>query len=205
MDKIYILDIETEGTNKLEDKIIEVSLLEANYDKVEKIFRPNKSFDYYFFNDGSKMSDFAKEHQVELFDKCRNIPLKENAHEICLNEIIKFCEIKEGNFPTLAGWNLGTFDIPFCEEQIGLELLRFKLNPQTGKRDRVGHFHYRVIDIQTLAWAKMLDEGIERDEFEKRALKEFPLNMKMIPKEQKSHWGLFDCHKELSYLNYSLK
>jgi hypothetical protein len=198
--KKFMLDIETTGVELKSDEILQLALLECNYNG--KHWIPGTSLSFFNHTDREPTSEFAKKHMAGLYAFCKtvdSVPVEIRRAQIL--EFFRSCNATPPQDVFLAGHNGPNFDIPFSVRDGYLERNRYET--VDGKDILVGDFHYRVFDLNSALDTAMQVTGLER----KVLLKEAREVGEAIAKEHgyfrdcKPHDALDDCYAQLFLWN----
>lgn len=214
MNKHFMIDIETTGTNKETDDVLEIGIVPIELDNegywcpewvndpngVGKIF---KELHLVIYSHTQPENAFAKEHMSELYKKCNETnPLSHYKWaKDCIQDFIHEGVSLEGGYDPkfFMGWNASNFDVEFLIQK-GI------LDPSTyieidGKEVLRGDAHYRIYE-QTGALNLLLNAT----GFSKKTL--FALGNDLIPEHikcelprGKQHDALYDCYDQINMMN----
>lgn len=205
MNLMYMIDIETTGTNKETDDILEIAIVPIMRDG--GYWRPSYGKDVFhtvLHTDRKPESKFAFEHMQELYKKC-NETSKDRNYEKVAQELQLYLHPELGPLDKHAtpkmfmGWNASTFDLDFMFKK-GL------LNPSyyyvKGDREVLGgDVHYRVYE-QSGAVELVCDvTGLDRKAVLATAEQMLEKQHLMSLPKGKSHDALYDCYKQINMMN----
>lgn len=206
-DTHYMIDIETTGTTESDD-ILEIGMVEiVLHPDVGNYWLPTgRQYHTYIGTTRQPESQFAKQHQKELYAKCNSIITD---IELIKREITEFVhpEVRPGNPDSdglirpkfFMGWNASNFDIPFMFRDRLLTPSYYVVNPETNKEEMFGDVHYRIYE-QTGSVQLLADmTGLDRKTIEVLAMDLNPTNIKLP--EGKAHDALYDCYKQIIMQN----
>lgn len=195
MQKHFMIDIESTGTDVVRDEILQIGVLELEF--LMGYWRPGKSLEFELHTNRHPVSEFAKANQSELFEKCHNTPfVAAPAIRSTLLRFFKSCGAISPNVYVM-GWNASGFDMPMLVNRGYLEPHRY-VTDQYGKDQPAGDFHYRVYEI---AGAIALAENVlclDRSELIVDAL---ALDTVIQLPEGRKHDALYDCYRQAKLLN----
>ena len=212
MKKHFMIDIETTGTNKETDDVLEIGIVpielnDEGYWCPQWVDNDNgfgKVFEELHLILHSKRQPgnlFAKEHMSELYKKC-NYTSSLFTYEWAAQHIRQFIHgtIEQPNEPKFfMGWNASNFDIEFLIQK-GI-LLPSTYVEVDGEDTLQGDAHYRIYE-QTGALNLLLNST----GFSKKTL--FALGNDLIPDhiecelpKGKQHDALYDCYNQINMMN----
>lgn len=186
--KMFMIDIETSGVDPLKDEVLQIAILEMNFQ--EGFWKKGKTFNFFQHSDRKPTTKFTIEHMKEIFDRCNKAPLVPAAE--VRQQILAFCKECGADAPNIffCGWNAGIFDLPFLAHHGYLFPAKYE-NDQL-----VGDCHYRVYEI---SGALNLAANVKGTNEINVVLKEA---QKMGPKlEGTRHEALYDCERQMNILN----
>jgi hypothetical protein len=198
-EKMLMLDIETTGIDPACEDLLQIGMLEMIWEKDH--WRDGKSVCLYQFSNRAPISDFAREHQRDIYTACNGtIPVRPDEMR---KRVLQFAEACGFNPPNLkfAGWNAAGFDIPFLVAKEILRPSKYKL--AGGQEHRVGDFHYRIYDLQSaLKFTMDLFDTDSKDKITEliKTLPENSIYHAAFPTGA-AHDGLWDCANQLNFLN----
>ncbi len=196
MQKHFMVDIETTGTDINRDAVLQVGVLELEF--MFGAWRPGKSLEFEIHTDRKPESEFARTHQAALFEKCRaTLPVAAPAIRQTLLRFFRSCGATAPEV-YLMGWNAAGFDVPFLVKHGYLEPHRY-VQDQYGKDYAEGDFHYRIYEMAgSLALAENVLGYTDRKALQEAALAADSI----IPMpEGKAHDALYDCYRQAKMLN----
>lgn len=144
MNNHFMIDIETSGTNKDRDEILEVGVVEIQF--IDDFWSPTgRVFHMALHYPGSPSDSFAVEHLSELYKKCNQLPKSEN-YEKLSKDLRAFLETSSPDSgPALfIGLNASGFDLDFLFKKKVLTP-SFYVETESGQEMR-GDAHYRVYE-----------------------------------------------------------
>lgn len=211
MKRHYMIDIETTGTNKDTDDILEIGIVPIELDDEgywEIMWKDNpkdlvsprefEELHLTLYSPRQPENVFAKEHMAELYERCNKISPEYNYNWAKL-KIQEFLHKDEKGPKFFMGWNASNFDVEFLIQKEILEPSRYV--EIDGKEVLQGDAHYRVYE-QTGA----LNLVLNFTGFSKKTL--FALMGESIPEhievelpEGKEHDALYDCYKQINMMN----
>lgn len=197
MQKHFMIDIETTGTEPLSEDLLQIGLLEVDYQ--EGYWRPGRSLEITQHSGRKPESIFAKENMVDLYEKCNKqhwiSPIKIREQ---LLSFISDCGSKSPEV-YLMGWNASNFDVPFLIHHRCLVPSSYAPAPN-GKEMMVGDFHYRIYEIGgAISIIQNTLDYEDRKELVELAEK-VGKTIITIP-EGKKHTALYDCYLQTQLLN----
>jgi len=86
--KMFMIDIETSGVDPLKDEVLQIAILEMNFQ--EGFWKKGKTFNFFQHSDRKPTTKFTIEHMKEIFDKCNAAPLVPAAE--VRKRILAFCK-----------------------------------------------------------------------------------------------------------------
>jgi DNA polymerase III epsilon subunit-like protein len=209
MEKHFMIDIETTGTDKIKDSILEVAMLELEY-KYPYWYPTGRTYQSLVHYPGQPETPFAKQHMVDLYGRCNNTSPAVNL-ELVSKEMREFLHHKEAaTAPSgwkiipedvkpkfFIGWNASGFDLPFVAAK-GLLIPSFY--QIVGNKEEIrGDIHYRVYE-QTGALNVICNiTGLDRKTIQILATDLNPTDIKLPP--GKAHDALHDCYSQLIMIN----
>lgn len=207
----YMIDIETTGTNKETDDVLEIGIVPITLNNEgyweTGLKGPSRRGDTYKRNElhltlySCRQPDnlFAKEQMSELYKKCNEQHTSHN-RKWAGNQIREFIHPNKEAYPRFfMGWNASNFDCEFLIQKGILEPSKYV--EVDGKDTLQGDIHYRIYE-QTGALNLMLNAtGFSKDTI-------FALGMDLIPEhikcdlpEGKQHDALYDCYWQINMMN----
>lgn len=199
MEKHYMIDIETTGTDKLNDSILEIAVIELEY-KYPYWHQTGKEFHEILHYSGEPETVFAKEHMSELYKKCNNAPLENNYKNVSRELKVFLNDYADEDLGPkfFMGWNASNFDIPFMFAK-NILTPSFYEKVSEDKEELRGDVHYRIYE-QTGSLNVISNlTGLTRKTIKQLALDLNPTDVK-LPKG-KSHDALYDCYWQLIMMN----
>ena len=187
--KLFMLDIETTGVDPLKEEVLQIAVLEMNFE--QGLWKPGRKFNFYQHTDRLPESKFAQENMAELYSRCRNTPhVSPSDVRKQMLEIFEECEARPPNI-FFCGWNAGIFDLPFLAHH-------GYFFPAKYENDKLkGDCHYRVYEISgALQLAANTRGHNEINSILKEATKLCP-----EPSTGNRHEAMFDCERQLQILN----
>lgn len=197
MEKHFMIDIETTGVDQKNDVILQVGILECDFNPIDGYWKPGRSLEFIQYTDREPQTPFAMAHQKELYEKCRKANKFYDARK-GRKEITDFFASCGALAPNvfLMGWNASNFDVPFLVNAGWLMPSRYET--VNGTEIMVGDFHYRIYELGgAINFAADVKRWTRSDMIEAALAvpSEFDLP------EGKEHDALFDCYKQLKILN----
>lgn len=200
----YMIDIETTGVNKETDDILEIGIVPIELDDEGFWYICNKSnkeikqLHLILFSNRRPENKFAKEHMVELYDRCNKLP-SECSYTWATKQVNNFIH-RKNNFPKFfMGWNASNFDIPFLFKKNILEPSRYE--EVADKEILVGDVHYRIYE-QTGALNLMLNStGFSKKTVFSLGYDLIPEHLKIELPKGKKHDAIFDCYNQINMMN----
>ena len=189
-----MLDIETTGVDPKTEEVLQIAILEMNWNGDEWIM--GRDFNFFQHTDRKPETKFAVDHMQEIYARC-NREAKIPASDV-RQRILYFCKECGAEPPNIffAGWNAGIFDIPFLEHH-------GYINPARYVNDKLtGDCHYRVYDLSgALQLAANIKGHNETNAMIKEAQKLAPPHKY----EGSRHDALYDCERQIHLLNGLVK
>ena len=208
---LYMIDIETTGVNKKTDDILEVAVLELDWDADIKFWRPGRSFREIIHTEREPENAFAKEHMAGLYAECNNCdPDRHTAGRLKRHLYIWLHNLGSLGFTWnnmgghiaapkfFTGLNASTFDLPFMFEK-GLLTPSYYAYEIDGKEVLRGDAHYRVYEMTGAILAAVDSTGMSWQTV-KALVNELAPDLFELPKG-KLHDALYDCYKQARDLN----
>jgi hypothetical protein len=195
MEKHFMIDIESTGIDPKKEDLLQVGVLELTFQ--EGFWKPGRSLQIEQHTFREPASEFAKKHQVSLYEKCRRqrwLPPGEIRDRML--EFFRSCGTEPPDV-YLMGWNASNFDVPFLVHHGFLRPSEYVTGPD-GKDQRVGDYHYRIYEIGGAV--SLVQNALQYDDRKKLiedAREAFPME---IPPGQE-HEALFDCYRQTQLLN----
>ena len=194
-----MLDIETTGIDPKVEDLLQIGMLEMIWEGDH--YRDGKSVCLHQFSNRAPISDFAREHQQRLYTVCNGTVLvKPEELRKRVLEFAKACGFIPPNLK-LAGWNAAVFDVPFLVDKGVLRPSRYTAVKE--QEHRVGDFHYRVYDVQSvLQFVMNIHNTGSKDKIAQliKELSENSVYHAALPPGA-VHDALWDCYNQLNYLN----
>lgn len=200
----YMVDIETTGTNKETDDILEIAMVPVQF--LDGYWVPTGStFHRKLFSDRQPETQFAKKHMAKLYEECNALNpndhgiistythirayLHQNAHTDVIHQECKY----------FMGWNASNFDLEFLFKK---NLMRPSYYVEIdGKEVLKGDAHYRVYE-QTGSIEFLVDvTGMDRKLLLSLAEAMIPADVKLTLPEGKQHDALYDCYSQINMMN----
>lgn len=198
-----MVDIEATGIDWHKEDLLQLAVLEVDYDFKSGWWVPGKYFQTLQFTNRQPTSEFAKEHLAALYQLCNHTQpiLPETLRSQLLN-FFRSCGTKGVEDTFLMGWNASNFDIPFLVHKGVLVPSSYVTGPD-GKDRQEGDFHYRIYEIGgAIQFAiDVTGGGIQREELLKLAREGGSQYRKEAHVPQKDHDALFDCYDQLDLVN----
>jgi len=189
----FMLDIETMGTDKTSDDIIEIGILELNRDK-HGFYQPGRTFSKVLCTDQKPKNDWIATTHKDLLRLAGTG--KSPAPGLVRSHILEFfneCGVTE--LAQIMGMNVAGFDLPFMVQK------GYLVPPQNGGVNNVtaGDYHYRVYELKGAFNVAQDVFGVDSKELFKRAERASPTTY--LPANGRPHTALYDCYKQLNTLN----
>lgn len=205
--KHFMVDIETTGTVRHVDKILQVACVEMRFEY--PYWMPTgREFVRTLHYAGQPESEFAKKHMVELYKKCNDTPESSNCEALAydMKEFIhQFeplnCEAISESPKHFMGWNASGFDIPFLFDNKVLTPSWYQtVDRGAGLKDEMrGDVHYRIYE-QTGSLQFLCNlSGLDSKTIQQLAMDLNPTNIDLP--QGKSHDALYDCYKQIIMQN----
>lgn len=105
MSNIIMLDIETTGLNVDTDDVISIGMAKLEFDGHE--YTVLETREIVCHSDKQPSDDFARMYLTQLYERANVEPVRSPA------EIRSFILGFTGENPTIVGWNVANFDLPF--------------------------------------------------------------------------------------------
>lgn len=188
MNKIFMLDIETTGVDPTKEEVLQIALLEMNFDG--HLWQRGRDFNFFQHTLREPTTKFAQDHMQDIYAKCRAAPMVQP--EVVRQNILKFCKECGAEPPNIffTGWNAGIFDVPFLAHHGYLEPARYENDKL------VGDCHYRIYELSgALQFLANVRGHNEINSMIKESHKVLP------PPEGNRHDALYDCERQLAILN----
>lgn len=202
---VFVIDIETTSADKSIAEVLEIGILALNFTK-SGIFLPAEggsgqiTFHMYLHTDKDPATNFAREYQAHLFERCHNATKLDPAD---IRQAIKLF-FKDHGVATkpakMLGLNAASFDLPLMVKH---RLLKEALWVDSeDSQELVGDFHYRVEDITgiRLAAARIFNMG-----FQELTTAAVALCPEIALPEGKAHDAIYDCYKQTKMYNGFLR
>lgn len=195
----FMIDIETTSADKGTAEILEIGILACRVNK-QGIFVPSDMpkeirppvYHTYLHHPGKPETNFAKEHQEELFKTCNDTPPKE--HEAIREEILEFFKAHYVKPPVyVMGLNASSFDMPILSRH-GILKEALWVDQEDGKQELVGDYHYRIEDITGARMLAMRVTGLPYNVVTNAAMELCP--EVQLP-EGKAHDAVYDCYRQV--------
>lgn len=191
--KHFMIDIETTGVSFEKDEILQLAVLEVDYDAKRRQWVPGRSLEMFFGIDHGPLTDFAKENQAALYAQCQTGPVHTRA--AARPELLSFFKScgAEGRAVFLMGLNAAGFDVQMCHAKGVLVPPGYGLDGSL-----VGDHHYRVYEITGALEFAADAMGIERSVIHH-------LTPTLVLPGRTAHDALYDCYQQLNLLNTALQ
>lgn len=212
-ENLFMVDIETTGVNRDSDKLLQVGMVEIEFDGAYWIPVPSRTLDITLHYPGQPANEFAKKHMSALYKKCNETGTEFNV-ELLGRLVRDFIHRDENDMRNPAldgtvtpklfmGWNASNFDLPFLFDNKVLTPSYYEADPVTGKETLRGDAHYRIYE-QTGSVQVICDAtGLDRKTIETLAMDLNPTQLKLP--EGKEHDALYDCYKQIIMQNGLIK
>jgi DNA polymerase III epsilon subunit-like protein len=190
--KYFMLDIETMGTDPVNDDVIQIALLELVKDK-SGYYQAGRYLDKLLCTEQTPKNAWIATNHKELLRRVGTgqTPAPGLVRSY-LREFFNQCGATEP--ARLMGMNLAMLDIPFMVTK------RYLTRAQTDADNKlVGDFHYRVYELRGVVDAALDVFNVDEKLLYKLAAEASPT--KYLPKDRTSHDALYDCYKQLNTLN----
>lgn len=193
--KHFMIDIETTGTDKHIDSILQVGCVEIEF-KYPYWELTGREFVRTLHYAGKPENAFAKKFMSELYNKCNETDKKENCQSLAF-DLRKFIH-KENQEPRyFMGWNASGFDLPFLFDNKILTPSFYV--EENGKQEMKGDVHYRIYE-QTGSLQLLCNvTGLDSKTIQQIAKDLNPTNISMP--NGKLHDALFDCYNQIMMQN----
>ncbi len=198
----FMIDIETTGLEPESDEIMQVAIVVVWKDHHTGFWNPggdpdqscpsSSQFKLYqrIKHTTYPHDEFAKEHMVAMYDKCRALTNEIPPTEV-REKILTFFRYAGAEHPApLMGWNPGILDIPFLVAHKYL----FK-----GDNAYQGDFHHRLYDIRSACKFQADLTGIDEKVMREVAYAAYP--ELETPLGVGKHDALYDCYRQIRILN----
>lgn len=202
-----MIDIETTGTDKILDDILEVGVVETVME-AGFIVPTGKIFHSLLHNKREPQTEFAKKYMAPLYKRCNEVS-EDRTCELVSQELRTwlhgetFMRDEEITYalPKPKKWighNASGFDLPFMFEKNILQPSYHKRVAE-GKEELFGDVHYRIYE-QAGALQLAIDvTGLDRKTVHALAMDLAPNIFKMP--EGEDHDAIYDCFKQINALN----
>lgn len=193
----FMVDIETTSADKSKAQILEIGIVACSWSKQGILLPKKKNPDYhtYLHYAGDPETNFAKEHQLELFALCNKTVPKEP--ELIREGILSFFKEHHAQTPvTVLGLNSAGFDMPLLSKHGILKESVWVDNGDT--QDLVGDYHYRIEDITGARMMAMRVTGLDYSSLTNAAVALCP-EIKLP--EGKAHDAIYDCYRQIQMYN----
>lgn len=193
----FMIDIETTSADKSKAQVLEIGIVACSWSKQGILLPKKKDPDYhtYLHYAGDPETNFAKEHQVELYALCNKTEPKD--HELIREGILTFFKNHHAQTPvTVLGLNAASFDMPILSKH-GILKESVWVDNEEGQ-DLVGDYHYRVEDITGARMMAMRVTGMNYGPLTNAAMALCP-EIKLP--EGKAHDALYDCYRQIVMYN----
>ncbi len=199
MEKHYMIDIETTGTDKINDSILEIAIVEIEF-KYPYWEMTGREFHEILHYKGEPETVFAKEHMGELYEKCNSVD-EVNNYENTSTELKNWLnEYSDDDLGPkfFMGWNASNFDIPFMFSKNILTPSYYE--KISGNKEVLrGDVHYRIYE-QTGSLNVLSNlTGLSRKTIKQLSEDLNPTNIELP--EGKRHDALYDCYWQLIMMN----
>ena len=193
MKKQFMLDIETTGVDPDIDDVLQIALLELNFN--DDHWEKGQHFNFFQHTDRKPESPFAKQHMLGLFERCQNTPY--TSVDKVRQQILDFTKDCGAASPNvyICGWHVGIFDLSFLGQHKYFKVAQYN-------KDGVleGDCHYRTYEISgALQLVANLTQTSDLNSLVRRSLEDSEL-----PEGQR-HDALYDCERQLCIMNGLLK
>lgn len=196
MEKHFMIDIETTGVDQRNDVILEIGILECDFDTDKGLWKPGRSLQFASYTSREPETPFALTHQKELYERCKRADVIDSRKG--RKKVTGFFQECGALAPNvfLMGWNASNFDVPFLVNAGWLMPSRYET--VNGVEVMIGDFHYRIYELGgAIAFAADVKKWTRGDVIE--AAKGVDSGFDMP--EGKEHDALFDCYNQLKILN----
>lgn len=213
MNKHFMVDVETTGTVRGEDKILEIALVELEW--------RDKGYGYYWHPTGRRYSTlvhydgqpktlFAQQHMARLYELCNAVDPSRNVETI-REEIYNFIHAEtyvwNGNpfIPSreeakpkfFMGWNASNFDLPMLFAENYLTPCYYV---KVGDKEELrGDVHYRIYEQTGSLNILRNITGFSNETLKAMAVELDPTGL-TLP-EGKIHDALYDCCWQIKMQN----
>lgn len=198
MEKHFMIDIETTGIDPIKEDLLQIGVLEVDYDEAAGFWTPGRSFELIQHTNRKPESEFAKKHMAALYERC-NVAAITWPSDV-RGRLLHFFRECGANTPDvyLMGWNASNFDVPFLVHKNCLRPSEYETDAE-GKDVRVGDFHYRIYEIGgAVSLAQNALGYSDRNALTEDALAAYP---EIEMPEGKEHDAIYDCYRQLRLLN----
>lgn len=199
MKKIFMLDIETTGIQPQTSDLLQIGVLELDFDPEKHAWQPGKSLELIQYTSKIPTSEFAKKHQKDLYYRSNNHFF---THPSALRrKILGFmesCGAKERDEHIFTGWNVSSFDLPFLLAKECLVAPGYVIGSD-GKDVPVGDYNYRIYEIGGAVSLAQDVLGLDRKQVIDLAEAAGPDVSRGGGAGE--HDALFDCYKQTRTLN----
>lgn len=200
MNKHFMIDIETTGIQPELHDLLQIGVLEVDYDDQYKQWRPGRVLEILQRHTSAPASEFAKAKMAKIYERCAQSPgFNFEQIRFMLLEFFKSCGAVTRNDVKLMGWNASSFDIPFLVEKGCLIAPGYET--VDGKDVEVGDFNYRVYEISGSLGLTCDVLGVERQELVNIIENEPIPQPPAILCGRDEHDAIYDCYKQLNFLN----
>lgn len=197
VNKYFVTDCETTGTDPESDDVLQIAFLEVEFDG--EYWVPGKEFEEFIHTKKEPDYDWAKENLSDVYKKAQTS--KKTKYGEVHRDIIEFFKKCGASLPVnLIGYNITVFDLNFYESK---GLLKKLSRDKEDKEKKVGDYHYRVYEMAGVIEFAENFFLENRNEIVKRAI-----NIDktiVLPSGRNSHDALYDCYQNIKVLNGIIK
>lgn len=205
----HMIDIETTGTNKETDDILEIAIVKIQRDESSGFWGLCLGQDFHrkVFSSRQPENKFAKENMSKLYDECNKLnPERDDIGSV--SEHLRVWLHGEENYGKahqdpkyFMGWNASNFDLEFMFKKGVMSPTYYIYCEDKKKEVLYGDAHYRVYE-QTGAIEFLIDvTGFSRNTIMKMAEDMIPPQYKLSLPEGKLHDALYDCYSQINMMN----
>jgi len=202
-----MVDIETTGTNKETDDILEIAMVEITRNDKGFWVPTSRAFHRRVFSERQPENDFAKREMAALYAECNKLDPLLDGQDAVTSGVKEFLhgpgwELEAHFEPKFfIGWNASNFDLEFLFKKDVMTPSYYVMDEKKGKEVLKGDAHYRVYE-QTGAIEYLSDvTGLDRWTLLKVAETCIPKEYELELPKGKKHDALVDCYSQINMMN----
>lgn len=200
---LFMLDIETTGTDVATDAVLEIGIVEIHKPVGKAFYQPFKHYRKVLHHGGEPKTAFAKKYQSNLYAEANaaaNVSAKSVRSELI--EFFKSCGADDRDKVKLCGWNIGGFDLPFLHRKGYLHAPQMLVGPD-GLDVKTGDHDYHIYELSGSIGiaSELTGHGLADIKGLRSRAEAIGWGVTVARNEETPHHAINDCLRQLALLN----